>query len=266
VTSQDTNRIDTSIAHPARRYNYWLGGKDHFQADRESGDAIAELFPTIRAAALANRAFLGRAVTAVAEAGVHQFLDIGTGIPAPGNTHEMAQLVARDCRVVYVDNDPIVLCHARALLTSGPGGATSYIDADVRDWKDILVHPDLRSTIDMTRPVGLLLVALLHFLTDDAEVDEIVGGLIDSLAPGSYVVISHGTWDFMPAHQRRLPSTRGHGDMCGRSAEQLATMLHGLEILEPGLVAVSDWRVEDEPEPRLTPAEVGILGAVARKS
>jgi hypothetical protein len=264
LTTQESPRIDTSVAHPARRYNYWLGGKDHFQADRESGDAIATLFPTIRAAALANRAFMRRAVATIAEAGVRQFLDIGTGIPAPGNTHEVAQTVSRDCRVVYVDNDPIVLAHARALLTSAPGGATAYIDADVRDWPAILDRDELRATIDLSQPVGLLLVAILHFLTDDDEVREIVSGLIGRLAPSSYVVISHGTFDYAKPEIRDAGIPANHGELRTRTADEVAALLTGLELLDPGIVSVSDWRAQDEPGPRLTPEEAGILGVVAR--
>jgi hypothetical protein len=264
LTAPESPRIDTSVVHPARRYNYWLGGKDHFQADRESGDAIAAMFPTIRAAALANRAFMRRAVATIAEAGVRQFLDIGTGIPAPGNTHEVAQTVWRGCRVVYVDNDPIVLAHARALLTSGPGGATAYIDADLRDWPSILDHRDLRATIDLSQPVGLLLVAILHFLTDDDEVRAIVSGLVGRLAPGSYLVISHGTFDFAKPEIRDAGIPPAHGDLRMRTAADLAELLTGLEIVDPGIVSVSDWRARDEPEPRLTPEEAGILAVVAR--
>jgi hypothetical protein len=264
LTAQETPRIDTSVVHPARRYNYWLGGKDHFQADRESGDAIAAMFPTVRAAALANRAFMRRAVATIAEAGVHQFLDIGTGIPAPGNTHEVAQTVAPDSRVVYVDNDPIVLAHARALLTSAPGGAAAYIEADLRDWRAILETDELRATIDLSRPVGLLLVAILHFLTDDDEVAEIVSGLLGRLARGSYVVISHGTFDFAKPEIREAGIAPGHGDLRTRTAAELAGLLTGLELLDPGIVSVSDWRAQDEPGPRLTPEEAGILAVVAR--
>src|SRR5258705_6448220 len=153
------HQIDTKSPHPARRYNYWLGGKDHFAADRESGDAIAALFPTVRLAALENRNFMRRAVTFLSrEAGVRQFLDIGTGIPAPNNTHEVAQALAPESRVVYVDNDPIVLSHARALLNSTPEGATAYIEADLRDHERILSDPYLRKTLDFSDPVALLLV------------------------------------------------------------------------------------------------------------
>jgi len=162
------NRIDTTVAHPARRYNYWLGGKDNFAADRANGDAVERAMPTIRLMAIENRRFLGRAARFLAERqGVRQFLDIGTGIPAPGNTHEVVQAVDPACRIVYVDNDPIVLTHARALLTSAPAGSVAYLDADLRDPQSILDNSELRSTLDFTEPIGLLLIAVLHFIRQD---------------------------------------------------------------------------------------------------
>jgi trans-aconitate methyltransferase len=271
LTDQDALRIDTSIAHPARRYNYWLGGKDHFQADRESGDAIALALPTIRAAALANRAFMGRAIRVVVEAGVRQFLDVGTGIPAPGNTHEVAQAIAPESRVVYVDNDPIVMSHARALLTSTGPGRTAYLEADLRDVDDIIHHPQLRSTLDLSQPVGLLLVAILHFLQDHDDAYAVVADLVGRLAPGSYLVLSHGTADFAPAAASApatqagiVGQTRQHGSIRTRSLVEVARFLDGLEVLAPGIVSVSDWRAEDEPADRLSPAETSIYGAVAR--
>jgi len=265
VSSLDPHRIDTSVPHPARRYNYWLGGKDHFQADRDSGDAIAELFPTIRAAALANRAFMRRAVTYVARQGVRQFLDIGTGIPAPNNTHEVAQSIIPDARVVYVDNDPIVMSHARALLTSREGGLTAYLEADLRDYEDILDHPDLLRVLKLDQPVGLLLVAILHFLTDADDPAGIMAGLLRRLAPGSYLVLSHGTMDFTPPERREaaFPRPARHGSLQVRTREEIAALLTGLDIIEPGIVAVSEWRNDDDG-PHLTPSEAGIYGVVAR--
>jgi len=181
-------RLDTTVAPPARRYNYWIGGKDHFAADRESGEAILAAFPAARAAALENRAFLRRAVTYLtAEAGVRQFLDIGTGIPAPDNTHEVAQAIAPESRVVYVDNDPIVLTHARALLSSSPQGATAYLEEDLHDFPKILEHPEVTGTLDLTQPVALLLVAVLHFVHDEDDPYEMVAGLLDGLPVGSYL-------------------------------------------------------------------------------
>src|SRR4051812_1006472 len=193
------SRIDTTTAHPARRYNYWLGGKDNFAADRASGDAIEAAMPTIRLMALENRMFLGRAVRHLAEQGIAQFLDIGTGIPAPGNTHEVAQSVIPAARTVYVDNDPIVLTHARALLTSAPTGTNAYLDADIRRPESILNHPDLAATLDLTRPVALMLVAVLHFVRDDEDPQGIVRKLIGALPAGSYVVATHATWEYQSA-------------------------------------------------------------------
>ena len=176
--------IDTTTAHPARRYDYWLGGKDNFAADRESADAIETIFPSIRTAARENRNFLHRAVRyLVTEAGVRQFLDIGTGLPTADNTHDIAQRLAPDARIVYVDNDPLVLVHARALLTSHPHGATQYIEADLRQPEQILTDADLTGTLDLAKPVALLLVAVLHFVPDTDHPDTIVRTLLDALIP-----------------------------------------------------------------------------------
>jgi hypothetical protein len=259
------SRIDTTVAHPARRYNYWLGGKDHFAADRESGDAVLALFPTARAAALENRAFMVRAVQyLVAEAGVRQFLDIGTGIPAPNNTHEVAQAIAPEARVAYVDNDPIVMAHARALFTSTSQGATSYIEADLRDYPSILRHPDLTGMLDLTRPVGLLLVAILHFLPDEQDPFTIVRGLMDALPPGSYLVASHASTDHTPvAVQAQITNALKHGSIHARSGQQFSRFFDGLELVEPGVASIADWR-PSSPD-HLTPQEAGACGAVGRK-
>jgi hypothetical protein len=266
MTSQEAQRINTSVAHPARRYNYWLGGKDHFQADRDSGDAIAAAFPSIRAAALANRAFMGRAVELLSRLGVRQFLDIGTGIPAPGNAHEVAQALAPETCVVYVDNDPIVMAHARALLTCTEPGRTAYLEADLREYEDILAHPRLRETIDLARPVGLLLVAILHFIPDTDDPYGIVAGLMGRLAPGSYLVLSHGTMDFAPPENHALVGNSArHGSIWPRSCAEVGRFLDGLAMLEPGIVSIADWRADDDPGGRLTPTESGIYGVVARK-
>jgi hypothetical protein len=283
-------RIDTTVAHPARRYNYWLGGKDHFAADRESGDAVLAVFPTARAAALANRAFLVRAVTfLVREAGVRQFLDIGNGIPAPGNTHEVAQAIAPSTRVVYVDNDPIVLAHSRALLTSAPGGHTAssvgsaeksaspssrvgsaeksasprHVEADLRGYQALLTHPDLIATLDLDQPVGLILGAVLHFLPDADDPYAIVRGLVSALAAGSYLVVSHGTADYSPPElQAQLREAIRHGAMYPRSREEFTRFFDGLDLVEPGVVSVPDWRRGDETY--LTPFEASAWCAVGR--
>jgi hypothetical protein len=266
-----SDRIDTSVAHPARRYNYWLGGKDNFQADRESGDAMAAQFPTIRTSALENRRFLRRAVAHLArEAGIRQFLDIGTGIPTANNTHEVAQGVAPASRVVYVDNDPIVLAHARALLTSSAEGATAYIDADLRDPGRILDHPDLRRTLDLTQPVGLMLLAVLHFVPDAEDPYAAVARLLDALPPGSYLAASHATHDYLPPHlaEAAKESARGggpHGIINLRSLDEFRRFFDGLELIEPGIRSVAEWRAEGEPQPRPSVVEVSMYGGVARK-
>ncbi|MEU4645329.1 SAM-dependent methyltransferase [Micromonospora sp. NPDC023814] len=266
-----SDRIDTSVAHPARRYNYWLGGKDNFQADRDSGDAVAAAFPTIRTAALENRRFLQRAVRHLArEAGIRQFLDIGTGIPTADNTHEVAQVTAPESRVVYVDNDPIVLAHARALLSSSPEGATAYIDADLRDPEKILQHPDLLRTIDLSRPVALMLVAILHFVPDGDDPYAVVARLLEALPSGSYLAASHATYDHLPPEVAREAKAAGRGDgphgvISLRSLAEFTRFFDGLEVVEPGVTSVAEWRAEDAPLPRPTAAEVSVYGAVARK-
>ncbi|WP_405095800.1 SAM-dependent methyltransferase [Micromonospora sp. NBC_01412] len=266
-----SDRIDTSVAHPARRYNYWLGGKDNFQADRDSGDAMAAAFPTIRVTALENRRFLQRAVRFLArEAGMRQFLDIGTGIPTADNTHEVAQAVAPQTRVVYVDNDPIVLAHARALLTSTPEGATAYIDADLLDPERILSHPDLRRTIDLGQPVALMLVAILHFLSDPDEPYALVRRLLDALPPGSYLAASHATYDHLPAQvaEDTRAATRNGGEYGAiylRGLADFTRFFDGLELVEPGIVSAAEWRADAEPQPRPSAVDVSLYAAVARK-
>jgi hypothetical protein len=275
VSSQDTERtapiIDTSVPHPARRYNYLLGGKDNFQADRDSGDAVARMFPTVRLAALENRYFLRRAVEfLVREAGIRQFLDIGTGIPTANNTHEVAQAHAPDARVVYVDNDPIVLVHARALLTSTPEGRTAYIDADLRNPEQVLGDPELRNTLDLTQPVALMMIAVLHFIMDDRDDPYgVVRTLVDALPSGSYLAITNVTTDFMPEHIKaaalQAQASRQQGDIQFRARADFARFFEGLELVEPGIVSAHEWRAEAEPEPRPTAADVSVYGAIGRK-
>ncbi|HWB36963.1 MAG TPA: SAM-dependent methyltransferase [Rugosimonospora sp.] len=259
-------RVDTSVAHPARRYDYWLGGKDNFAADRESGDRIAAAFPQVRTGAIENRNFLRRAVSYLAgEAGIDQFLDIGTGIPTSPNVHEIAQSLIPAARVAYADNDPIVLTHARALLTSSPDGVTTYLDADLRRPQDIMTHPDLAATLDLSRPVALILVAVLHFVPEEGDPYRIVDQLVGGLASGSYLVVSHGTGDFLPSAQavrgQRLLAAEG---VYLRDRAQVARFFHGLELIPPGIVATSEWRAENEPKPRPLPVETGFYGVVGR--
>jgi SAM-dependent methyltransferase len=261
-------RIDTSIPHPARRYDYWLGGKDNFAADRESADRITAAFPSARIGALENRRFMHRAVRYLAQqAGIRQFLDIGTGIPTSPNTHEIAQGIAPASRVVYVDNDPIVLAHARALLTSTPDGATAYLDADLRQPQHILADPDLQRTLDLSQPVALMLVAVLHFIPDTDNPRGLIDQLLRPLAPGSYLVISHVTPDLLaPEAAAKANQVATKEAVHARSKAQIAAFLDGLDLVDPGIVPVSEWRAETEPEPRPTPAEVGSFGAVAQLS
>jgi len=259
------DRIDTTTAHPARRYNYWLGGKDNFAADRASGDAIEAAMPSIRLMAVENRMFLGRAVRFLAEQGIDQYLDIGTGIPAPGNTHEVAQSIIPAARIVYVDNDPIVLTHARALLTSRPTGSTAYLDADLRDPDAILKHPELGATLDFTRPIALMLVAVLHFIRDDEDPRGTVRRLIDALPSGSYVVATHSTWEYQSAEAvAALTANNRDGRFAPRTGAQLAGLLDGLDFVEPGLVSVSRWRDTEAPRPRPSIEDVSCNGVVAR--
>ncbi|GAA2351747.1 SAM-dependent methyltransferase [Dactylosporangium salmoneum] len=258
-------RIDTTVAHPARRYNYWLGGKDNFAVDRASGDLIAGRFPAAPAAARANRAFAGRAVQYLARRGIRQFLDIGTGLPGPGNTHEIAQRIDPLSRVVYVDNDPIVLAHARALLTAAAPDTVAYLDRDLRDPDSILHDQVLTATLDLTRPVAVLLVAVLHFI-DHPDPHHIVARLRQALAPGSYVVISHGTADFLDIQAKAaLPglTARDAAGFYPRSRDDLLALLDGLGLVEPGLVSVIDWHNPVEPGP-FTAEQIGVYGAVAR--
>ena len=269
----DTFEIDTSVAHAARRYNYLLGGTDHFAADRISGDAIVAAFPTVRIAVMENRRFLRRAVTYLAEhAGIRQFLDIGTGIPAAGNVHEVAQGIDPATRVVYVDHDPIVLAHARRLLSATPdGGATAYIHADLREPDAILGHPDLRDTLDLSRPVALLLISVVPFLTDADDPYGKVARLTRALAPGSHLAMSHGTTDFLSAEaaaefdalaRREGARSREAGQMRDKAA--IARFFDGLDLVPPGIVALPDWRSELPPAERPSAADVSNYSAVAR--
>jgi S-adenosyl methyltransferase len=262
----DELSFDTSVAHPARRYDYWLGGKDNFAADRASGDAVAEAFPSIRVATIENRRFLGRVVQYLAgEVGIDQFLDIGTGIPSADNTHEVAQRVHPGARVVYVDNDPIVLAHARALLTSGPAGATAYIDADLRDPQAILSSPALRTTLDLTRPVALMLIAVFHFIPDEYRPYDLVAQLTAALPAGSYVVMSHSTTDHLTPEEERVWYSIPGPPMRFRSRDEVARFFDGHDLVDPGVVASTDWRpLTDDPAMRPTPAEAASWVGVAR--
>jgi hypothetical protein len=238
--------INTGVAHSARVYNYWLGGKDNFAADREVGDAIVAAIPSVPQLARDNRAFLGRAVRYLTgKAGIRQFLDIGTGIPTASNTHQVAQAVAPDSRVFYVDNDPIVLAHARALMSSDPAGATEFIQADLREPDKILADPALRRTLDLGKPVGLMLIAILHFFTDDQDPQGIVSSLVDALPSGSFLTITNLTADFMDPEQAAKAAAAGRQGgitYVSRSQAEVAGFFSGLELVDPGVVPMQAWR------------------------
>jgi hypothetical protein len=258
--------FDTSVAHMARVYNYWLGGKDNFAADRAAAEQAIAANPAILRDVRANRAYLARAVRYLAtECGIRQFLDIGTGIPAADNTHEVAQSAAPDCRVVYVDNDPVVLTHARALLTSQPQGATDYIEADLRDTQFIL--DSAARTLDFSRPVAVSLLAILHLIPDAAGPHAIVATLMAAVPSGSYLVLSHPAADIRAAEvaemARRVnarlgPTTRG----TMRDRAEVMHFFDGLELVEPGVEQPQLWR----PAGPVPQAEVAVWCGVARKS
>jgi len=257
--------FDTSVAHMARVYNYWLGGKDNFAADRAAAEQAIAANPDILRDVRANRAFLARAVRyLVTECGIRQFLDIGTGIPAADNTHEVAQSTAPDCRVVYVDNDPIVLAHARALLTSQPQGATDYIEADLRDTQFIL--DGAARTLDFSRPVAVGLLAILHLIPDEAGPREIVATLMAAVPPGSYLVLSHPAGDIRAAQvaemARRVNARLGPTRGTMRDRAEVARFFEGLDLAEPGVVQPQRWH----PTGPVSQAEVGVWCGVARKS
>ena len=259
--------IDTSRPHEARVYDYCLGGKDNFAADRAMADAIFKVWPSIRTGARENREFLGRAVRYLAgEAGIRQFLDIGTGLPTSNNVHDAAQAIAPDSRVVYCDNDPLVLAHARALLTSSAQGRTAYLHADFRDPVAILSHPDVRDVLDFGRPVALILAAVLHYILDEDKPADALATLLDALPPGSFLVASHLSGEFSEGTAGQQAARAGGIATQMRDGDEFARLaFSGLDLVPPGVVLVSEWRPEG-PGPRPAPAEVRIFGGVARKS
>jgi hypothetical protein len=257
--------FDTSVAHIARVYDYWLGGKDNFEADRIAGEEALAAYPDLVSSVRANRAFLARGVRFLAgEAGVRQFLDIGTGIPSANNTHEVAQEVAPASRVVYVDNDPIVLAHARALLVGRPEGTTDYLDADLRETEKILDHA--RGLLDFSQPVAVMLVAVLHLIGPEDHPHGIVSQLMDAVPPGSYLLLSHVASDIEPEKMaemgkrlNRLLAQKGFY----RNQAEVTQFFTGLELLEPGVVPVQHWRQDSEIEGARRAA---MWGGVARKN
>jgi hypothetical protein len=246
---QSSPEIDTTVSHSARVWDYWLGGRDNYPVDREVGDRIAEMLPDIVTQARADRMFLGRAVRYLAGgAGIRQFLDIGAGLPTVDNTHEVAQRVAPECRVVYVDNDPLVLVHARALLTSTPEGVTDYIHADMYEPGDILAGA--ARTLDLAKPVAITMLGVLWHVLDDDQAYSIIGRLMDPLAPGSYLAIAHPTLEVTGekmAEAIRYWNQYGKPPGTARTPQQLARLLDRLELMDPGVVSCTLWRPEATP-------------------
>jgi SAM-dependent methyltransferase len=253
--------FEPDVAHPARVYNCWIGGKDHFPADRQAANRVAQCRPQVISGARANRAFLARVVRYLtAERAISQFLDIGPGLPAPGNTHEVAQAIDPQCRVVYLDNDPLVLAYARGLLASDPRGECAYVEADLRDPAVIL--REARRTLDFTRPVAVLLVAVLHFIPGAEDPAGIVEELAEALAPGSFIAISHLTADFAPdqvtsgvaAYNSLVPA-----GITARSHSQVTALLSGLSLVPPGVVPMAEWRPVTGYRPQATDMYAGLV-------
>jgi O-methyltransferase involved in polyketide biosynthesis len=256
--------FDTSVPHIARVYDYWLGGKDNFAADRVMGERTLQAYPNLVYSVRANRAFLARTVRfLVADAGIRQFLDIGTGIPTANNTHEVAQRIAPESRIVYVDNDPVVLSHAKALLKSTPEGACAYIDADLRDPDAILAAA--ADTLDFSAPVAVMLIAVMHFVGDDTQASAIMNRLMAACVPGSYVALSHAASDIDAAQMaemvRRLNESTAEKTTL-RDRAGVTRLFDGLELVEPGVIRAAEWRPDTDLE-AASPA--ALWGGVARK-
>jgi hypothetical protein len=265
MSASESSRIDTSRPHPARMWNYWVGGKDYYEIDKQVGDQVAAAYPGVGDVARHSRAALGRVVRHLAEAeGVRQFLDVGTGLPTHDNTHEVAQRIAPETRVVYVDNDPLVLVHARALLVGRPEGRTDYVECDVRDPERILA--EAARTLDFAAPVGLIMFGIMGNVVDDAEAAAIVRRLVDALAPGSFLALNDGTGSVdRKAREEavKIAVEQGSTPYVDRSPEELAGFFEGLELLEPGIVPTSRWR--PDPSPFGPPPEVDAACGVGRK-
>ncbi|MFG2477809.1 SAM-dependent methyltransferase [Streptomyces fagopyri] len=254
--------IDTSRPHPARIYDYLLGGKDNYEVDQRAGDELAAAAPEARIGLRANRAFLQRAVRYVVGSGVRQILDVGTGLPTSPNVHETAQAVAPDVRIAYVDNDPIVNAHANALVSRS--GATSVVLADLRDPMAIVDHPDVRRVIDFDEPVALLLVAVVHFLTNADNPEQVVATLRDALPAGSFLVLSHATGDFADRSDAQAVYNKATASLNLRGRAAVERFFDGFELVEPGLAQVPFWRPDGPPPARS--GEIGFYGGVGRKS
>lgn len=259
------DRLQSHIPHTARIWNYWLGGKDHFPVDREVGEKVREIFPVVVDLAKADRLFLGRAVRYLVEdAGIRQFLDIGTGLPTKDNTHQVAQGLVPEARIVYVDNDPLVLAHARALLTSSPEGATAYLEADLRRPDEIIAAA--ARTLDFTEPVAVMLLGIMHFVGDDDELQRIIDRLVAAIPSGSHIAVANTTTAVngeTTAEAVRVWNQDAQPKLKLRTPERIAEFFAGLEIVEPGWVSCSRWR--PEPDPSGLPDEVDQWAGVVRK-
>ncbi|MFE1755742.1 SAM-dependent methyltransferase [Streptomyces anandii] len=257
-------RLNTGVAHNARVWNYWVGGKDNYEVDQQVGEHVAGVFPVIRDVARADREFLGRAVRHLTtERGVRQFLDVGTGLPTVDNTHEIAQRIAPESRIVYVDNDPIVLVHARTLLTSTREGVTDYIDADVHDPDAIVERAS--ATLDFGRPIAVMMLGILNFVLDTGEARDIVRRVMDAVPSGSFLVLTHPTFDADLGGEGNLAAmefwnANATPPITARGRAEVAAFFEGLELVEPGLVPCSQWHAEGD-----LPAAVPQFGAVAVK-
>jgi hypothetical protein len=257
------HRIDTSKPHPARMYDYFLGGKDHYEVDQAAAEEFMRRAPEVREGVLANRRFMRRAVEhVVAEGGIRQILDIGTGLPTEPNVHQIARAVAPDTRVVYVDNDPIVSTHSMALLDEPD---TAVVLADLRDPRAILDHPEVRRLIDFDQPLALLLVAVVHFVSDTEDPDGILATLRDALPAGSYLVLSHATGDVHEDHREDAAAVydKASATMNLRPHARVLDLFGDFPLIEPGLVRVTDWRPEEPPRPDAP--LIGMYGGVGRK-
>ncbi|MER5468210.1 SAM-dependent methyltransferase [Streptomyces sp. NPDC002685] len=258
IDPQSFPLLDTSKAHPARVYDWLLGGKDNYPVDEAVGEKLP---PEARDAARQNRAFMHRASAWLAEQGIDQFLDIGTGIPTKPNLHQIVQSITPTAKVVYTDNDPIVLRHAEALLVSRPEGVTDYIEADVRRPQDIVQHA--RHILDFTRPIALSLIALMHFVPDEQDAHGIVRNLVETLPSGSYLVLSHAASDLYPelAAQVTAEYAKGGIQLGFRTRAEVAHFFDGLDLMTPGLVTATEWFTSAGT---VTPEGSGIYAGVAR--
>jgi O-methyltransferase involved in polyketide biosynthesis len=257
--------IDTTVSHSARIWNYWLGGKDHYPVDEEVGDQILGLVPELVRSARADRYFLARAISFLAgEQGIRQFLDIGAGLPTADNTHEVAQRIAPESRIVYVDNDPMVFVYARALLTSTPEGACDYVDADVAD-PDRIVREAAR-TLDFTRPVAIMMLSIVNFILDTGQAQAVIRRLVDAVVPGSYLVISHPTTEVDAEPMTAAVSfwnERGSAPITLRTREDLLRFFDGMDLADPGVVTCSRWQPNTDDSDEIV--DVTHFCGVARK-